>query len=103
MGIFNTEEEKETQKLQRQEFLAQKLRDEKVRTEEILKNEEYTERLTEKELEKETLSNLSDRDIQVEILKTNRKMSGWITFIGWVTLISLIGSILLAIIPLLAI
>ena len=38
MGIFVTKGEKETQKLQRQEYLAaQKLRDEKERTEEIYK------------------------------------------------------------------
>tara|TARA_B110000027_G_scaffold117254_1_gene128468 strand:- start:1275 stop:1583 length:309 start_codon:yes stop_codon:yes gene_type:complete len=98
MGIFVTKEEKETQKLQRQKFLAaQKLRDEKVRTEEILKNEKYTEQLTEKELEKATLSNLSDRDIQVQMLKAIKSTNGWIIFIGVVTLVNVIGAIIIAI------
>jgi len=98
MGIFVTKEEKETQKLQRQEFLAaQKLRDEKVRTEEILKNEKYEEQLTEKELEKATLSNLSDRDIQVQMLKTIKSTNGWIIFIGVVTLVNVIGAIIIAV------
>jgi len=98
MGIFVTKGEKETQKLQRQEFLAaQKLRDEKVRTEEILKNEKYTERLTEKELEKATLSNLSDRDIQVEMLRAIKSTNGWIIFIGVVTLVNVIGAVIVAV------
>ena len=95
MGIFVTKEEKETQKLQRQEFLAaQKLRDEKVRTEEILKNEKYTEQLTEKKLEKATLSNLSDRDIQVQMLIAIKSTNGWIIFIGVVTLVNVIVAII---------
>ena len=95
MGIFVTKEEKEAQRLQRQKFLAaQKLRDEKVRTEEILKNEKYTEQLTEKKLEKATLSNLSDRDIQVQMLIAIKSTNGWIIFIGVVTLVNVIGAII---------
>ena len=98
MGIFVTKEEKETQKLQRQEFLAaQKVRDEKGRKEEILKNEKYSEQLTEKELEKATLSNLSDRDIQVQMLKAIKSTNGWIIFIGVVTLVNVIGAIIIAV------
>ena len=95
MGIFVTKEEKEAQRLQRQKFLAaQKLRDEKVRTEEILKNEKYTEQLTEKKLEKATLSNLSDRDIQVQMLIAIKSTNGWIIFIGVVTLVNVIVAII---------
>ena len=95
MGIFVTKEEKEAQRLQRQKFLAaQKLRDEKVRTEEILKNEKYAEQLTEKELEKATLSNLSDRDIQVQMLIAIKSTNGWIIFIGVVTLVNVIVAII---------
>ena len=95
MGIFVTKEEKEAQRLQRQKFLAaQKLRDEKIRTEEILKNEKYTEQLTEKKLEKATLSNLSDRDIQVQMLIAIKSTNGWIIFIGVVTLVNVIGAII---------
>ena len=97
MGIFVTKEEKETQKLQRQEFLAaQKLRDEKASIGQRLKNKSITEQLAEEALEKATLSNLSDRDIQVAILKTNRKTNLWITFIGWVVLIGIAFNIIMA-------
>lgn len=47
-------------------------------------------------IEEDTMSNLSDRDIQVAILKTNRKTNLWITFIGWVVLIGIAFNIIMA-------
>ena len=86
--------EKETQKLQRQEFLeAQKLRDEETKTQ----NEVYLEqqRLGLVEYaEKKTLSKLSDREIQVQMLNATKNTNGWIIFIGVVTLINVIGAII---------
>ena len=77
--------EKETQKLQRQEFLeAQKLRDEKART-------DYVNSLKPTPQER---TKLSDREIQVQMLKATKSTNGWIIFIGVVTLINLIGAII---------
>ena len=71
---------------------AQKLRDEKGN----YKRKSITEQLAQEAKEKATLSNLSDRDIQVAILKTNRKTNMWITFIGWVVLIGIAFNIIMA-------
>jgi len=52
-------------------------------------------RLAEKKmLEKATLSNLSDREIQVQMLKATKSTNGWIIFIGVVTLVNLIGAVI---------
>ena len=69
----------------------------KTQHETYLENDRLAmERLEKKMLEKATLSNLSDRDIQVAILKTNRKTNLWITFIGWVVLIGIAFNIIMA-------
>ena len=47
-----------------------------------------------KMLEKATLSNLSDREIQVQMLKATKSTNGWIIFIGVVTLVNLIGAVI---------
>ena len=78
--------EKETQKLQRQEFLeAQKLRDEKART-------DYVNSL--KPTPQERIPKLSDREIQVQMLNATKNTNGWIIFIGVVTLVNVIGAII---------
>jgi len=100
MGILVTKEEKETQKFQRQEFLAaQKLRDEKVRTDYVnslkpTSQEIIDERAVKAELKRATLPNLSDREIQVRMLNATKSTNGWIIFIGVVTLISVIGAVI---------
>ena len=43
---------------------------------------------------KRTLPKLSDREIQVQMLKATKSTNGWIIFIGVVTLINLIGAII---------
>lgn len=77
MGIFGTsDKEKETQK---------------KNTIELLQDLNKSEMI-----EEDTMSNLSDREIQVAILKTNRKTNLWITFIGWVVLIGIAFNIIMA-------
>ena len=39
---------------------------------------------------------LTEKQLLVAILKTNRKTSGWITFIGWVVLIGIVFNIIMA-------
>ena len=46
------------------------------------------------ELEKATLPNLSDREIQVQMLNATKSTNGWIIFIGVVTLINVIGAVI---------
>lgn len=46
----------------------------------------------------ESYKELTEKQLLFEILKTNKKISGWITFLGWVTLISLTVSVLIAVI-----
>ena len=88
MGILVTKEEKETQKFQRQEFLAaQKLRDEKART-------DYVNSLKPTPQER---TKLSDREIQVQMLKATKSTNGWIIFIGVVTLVNVIGAVIIAV------
>ena len=43
------------------------------------------------------LPKLSDREIQVQMLKATKSTNGWIIFIGVVTLINLIGAIITAV------
>ena len=84
--------EKETQKLQRQEFLeAQKLRDEETKT----PQERIDEREGKGKFKKTiALPKLSDREIQVQMLKATKSTNGWIIFIGVVTLINVIGAVI---------
>jgi len=42
------------------------------------------------------ISDLSEKEILTEILKVNRKTSGWITFLGWVVLIGIAFNIIMA-------
>ena len=70
----------------------------KTQHETYLENDRLAmERLEKKMLEKATLSNLSDRDIQVQMLKAIKSTNGWIIFIGVVTLVNVIGAIIIAI------
>jgi hypothetical protein len=81
---------------------ASKLRDswEKSTEEEKKENAIYTE-ILENEARKEDvktyniISDLSEKELLTEILKVNRKTSGWITFIGWVVLIGIIFNIIM--------
>ena len=82
---------------------ASKLRDawEKSTEEEKKENAIYTKSL-ENEAKKEDaktynkISDLSEKELLTEILKVNRKTSGWITFLGWVVLIGIIFNIVMA-------
>ena len=78
---------------------ASKLRDswENSTEEEKKENAIYTKSL-EKEDKKtyNTISDLSEKELLNEILKVNRKTSGWITFLGWVVLIGIIFNIVMA-------
>ena len=40
------------------------------------------------------LPKLSDREIQVQMLKATKSTNGWIIFIGVVTLVNLIGAVI---------
>jgi hypothetical protein len=42
------------------------------------------------------LSELSEKELLVEILKINNNTNGWITFLGWVVLIGIIFNIVMA-------
>ena len=67
----------------------------KTQHETYLENDRLAmERLEKKMLEKATLSNLSDREIQVQMLKATKSTNGWIIFIGVVTLINVIGAVI---------
>ena len=77
MGLFNTEEEMA-----------------KARQELKERDDATHERNRLKMIEGETMSNLSDRDIQVQMLKAIKSTNGWIIFIGVVTLISVIGAVI---------
>ena len=74
---------------------------EKSTEEEKKENAIYTKSL-ENEAKKEDaktynkISDLSEKEILTEILKVNRKTSGWITFIGWVVLIGIAFNIIMA-------
>lgn len=48
-------------------------------------------------IEEDTMSNLSDREIQLEMLKAIKSTNGWIIFIGVVTLVNVIGAVIVAI------
>mgnify|MGYP003674883321 FL=1 len=82
---------------------ASKLRDawEKSTEEEKKENAIYTKSI-ENEAKKEDaktynkISDLSEKELLTEILKVNRKTSGWITFLGWVVLIGIIFNIVMA-------
>ena len=69
--------------------------------EEKKENAIYTE-ILENEAKKEDaktynkISELSEKELLTEILKVNRKTSGWITFLGWVVLIGIIFNIVMA-------
>tara|TARA_R110000764_G_scaffold118567_1_gene206117 strand:+ start:394 stop:645 length:252 start_codon:yes stop_codon:yes gene_type:complete len=52
------------------------------------------EKAAKAELEKATLPNLSDREIQVQMLNATKSTNGWIIFIGVVTLINVIGAVI---------
>jgi hypothetical protein len=56
----------------------------------------YTEKKTEV-IRKSQISAMTDREIQEEILKNNKSMTWWITFMGVLSLIGLMGAILCAI------
>ena len=43
------------------------------------------------------LPKLSDREIQVQMLKATKSTNGWIIFIGVVTLVNVIGAIIIAV------
>ena len=74
---------------------------EKSTEEEKKENAIYTKSL-ENEAKKEDaktynkISDLSEKELLTEILKVNRKTSGWITFLGWVVLIGIIFNIVIA-------
>ena len=82
---------------------ASKLRNawEKSTEEEKKENAIYTKSI-ENEAKKEDaktynkISDLSEKELLTEILKVNRKTSGWITFLGWVVLIGIIFNIVMA-------
>ena len=82
---------------------ASKLRNawEKSTEEEKKENAIYTKSI-ENEAKKEDaktynkISELSEKELLTEILKVNRKTSGWITFIGWVVLIGIAFNIIMA-------
>tara|TARA_R110002072_G_scaffold59523_1_gene151811 strand:+ start:1714 stop:2019 length:306 start_codon:yes stop_codon:yes gene_type:complete len=95
MGIFVTKEEREARRLadekhrkKREEKYAKIAEENKLRLEE----EERIKSMN----EIDHLSNYSEKQLLVAILKTNRKTSGWITFIGWVVLIGIIFNIIMA-------
>ena len=70
----------------------------KTQHETYLENDRLAmERLEKKMLEKATLSNLSDREIQVQMLKATKSTNGWIIFIGVVTLVNVIGAVIIAV------
>jgi len=82
MGIFLTKEEKEAQRLTEEHF--REKREEKY----AKADKENKLRLEKKEM--------TEKQLLEAILKTNRKTSGWITFIGWVVLISIVCYIIIA-------
>ncbi len=90
---------------QKQNLLLGRLADEihrKKREKKYAKADEANKlRLEEKERIKsmneiDHLQNYSEKQLLVAILKTNRKTSGWITFIGWVVLIGIAFNIIIA-------
>ena len=46
---------------------------------------------------KRALPKLSDREIQVQMLKATKSTNGWIIFIGVVTLVNVIGAVIIAV------
>lgn len=66
--------------------------------EELEKFQDKIENKVKKEDDKtyNKISDLSEKEILTEILKVNRKTSGWITFLGWVVLIGIIFNIVIA-------
>jgi hypothetical protein len=82
---------------------ASRLRDAWEKSTEVEKKENaiYTKSI-ENEARKEDvktyniISDLSEKELLTEILKVNRKTSGWITFLGWVVLIGIILNIVMA-------
>ena len=82
---------------------ASKLRDswENSTEEEKKENAIYTKSLENKARKEDAktyniISDLSEKKLLTEILKVNRKTSGWITFLGWVVLIGIIFNIVIA-------
>ena len=83
---------------------ASKLRDawEKSTEDEKKENAIYTKSLENKARKEDAktyniISDLSEKKLLTEILKVNRKTSGWIIFIGVVTLVNVIGAIITAV------
>ena len=83
---------------------ASKLRDswENSTEEEKKENAIYTKSLENKARKEDAktyniISDLSEKKLLTEILKVNRKTSGWIIFIGVVTLVNVIGVIITAV------
>jgi hypothetical protein len=79
MGIFVTKEEREEQRKKDEVYRAN--RDKKIKHEELIMSQVKDDTV---------IPNLTDREIQLEILKTNRTATNWIKFLGWVVIIGLI-------------